>query len=81
MYTYIKNIDSNILVSYNLIGANTRNWRNGWDTQIKHKFDEIKMFVVNPFSMINENFITKFKIHAKKIIPVINKDNLNEIRI
>jgi glycerophosphoryl diester phosphodiesterase len=80
MYYFIKKLDSKILVSYNLRGANTGRWRSQWLRQVKQNIDNIEMYVVNPSNVINEKFLKKFGSYSNRIVPVIQKDNLKELR-
>ncbi|MBM1104522.1 hypothetical protein JQC67_00085 [Aurantibacter crassamenti] len=79
MFQHIKDLDNQILVSYNVKRENTNNWEAGWIDKIKPKFNQMEMFVVNPSLIITKDFLEGFGEHAKKIIPVIYKDNTNEI--
>ncbi len=53
--------------------------KKGWINDIKPKFNKMEMFVVNTSAVITEDFLESFGSHATKIIPVVYKDNIEEI--
>lgn len=80
MYKYIESINPKILISYNYRTKNTRYWRKNWILQMKPYFDNVDMFVINPSARIGRKMIRDFGEHAHKIIPVIYKNNIQEIQ-
>ncbi len=80
MYKYIQSINTEILISYNYRDKNTNRWKPNWINQMKPFFDEIDMFVINPSKKVTSNLLKQFGGNAHKIIPVIQRNNVTEVK-